>query len=507
MAYLSNFTHDVFVSYAHGPKPFGRRTDLLSTWTKSFIDDLSSQLDLLLGAKDQKRRVSVWMDEALDGNRSLSNGLNSNIKESALLLVVMSKLYLESAWCGTELRWFTDEAGKAPTDRIFVVKAYNTQVDQWPAALKPDGHPVPGYAFYSAEYPDDLGTPLGYPQPDMSDKDYWLRLRKLANQMASQLKRIEWIASSGDVSAKKIESVPARVGRTLFLGYMHDTLSDVRSGLRDRLDRTGFKVVPPADDDPVDEATLRDAFAKYISAADAIVLVGNENCELWPKGQKGGALGLQLQMAQQSSKPVHLWLQPSDLGTVKNEQYRSFLATLEANARTNPGILIHAQDIDEYVRHVSAKLDMAPKAGKGAEQLAVVRSNIRPDEAEQKKFRDIVVGALAEAERSSVIADEDDPSGQIRLTALQDEISHADTVVVICFDQEWIWANNFIRQLRQLMSEHTVKTRMVVVGPKHQNKGTFRAPFNFQTVEGVTANNAVHGDLADRIKRVLSGAA
>jgi hypothetical protein len=72
VTYIPGFVHDVFVSYAHGPEPFagfsGMRPDLLSEWTHSFVDNLRSQLDVSLGTKDQKRRVEIWGDPALEGN-------------------------------------------------------------------------------------------------------------------------------------------------------------------------------------------------------------------------------------------------------------------------------------------------------------------------------------------------------------------------------------------------------------------------------------------------------
>jgi TIR domain len=229
------------VSYAHGLKPLdgfrGRRSDFISNWTHSFVDDLTSQLDVVLGTKDDKRRVSIWMDPALEGNRPLSEGLNAEIKQSALLLVVMSDFYLNSPWCCNELKWFSDHAGSK--DRIFVVKAFNTDVEWWPAALKPDGHPLPGYPFCRTERADHPGRPFGWPQPDETDKAYWDGIWKLADSIASQLKRMEYAAARTAVSAgarASAESVPARVGRTLFLGYMHDSLQRERQALRAQLD-------------------------------------------------------------------------------------------------------------------------------------------------------------------------------------------------------------------------------------------------------------------------------
>ena len=509
MTYVPGFAHDVFVSYAHGPPQPGRRVDLMSDWTHSFVDDLQSQLDVLLGTKDQKRRVSIFIDRALDGNRPLSEGLTAKAKQSALLLVVMSHYYLDSPWCRDELKWFSDQAGS--NDKVFVVKAFNTAAELWPPALKPDGHPLPGFTFYSTEDPDELGKTLGWPKPDKTEKAYWDALWKLANAIATQLKRLEYSAAKTSASAgaqRNSETVPPRVGRTLFLGYMHDSLHDLRADLRSRLDKAGFKIVPLAGDDPVDEATVRSAFETYLAASDAIVLVANQNSELWPKGQEGGPLGLQLELAKQYRIPVHLWLQTKDFSTVRNQQYRSFLANVEANARGDADTLIHAEDIDAFVRYVSGKLDTAPKPSKGAEQLAVVCSNARVGQAKCDELQHIVTEALEEAEIPSIILGREDDSGQIRLKPLEEDISGADAVVVVlCFDQEWGWASRITKELGQTMGERA-KTRILVTGSDYRKNQKFAPAFKFKTVVGVTPDNRVPiKEVADEIKKIVGGTA
>jgi hypothetical protein len=507
VTYVPGFAHDIFVSYAHGLPQSGGRADLMSDWTHSFVDDLQSQLDVLLGTKDRKRRVSIFIDRALDGNRPLSESLTAKAKQSALLLVVMSHYYLDSPWCRDELKWFSDQAGS--NDKVFVVKAFNTAAELWPPALKPDGHPLPGFTFYSTEDPDDLGKTLGWPKPDKTEKAYWDALWKLANAIATQLKRLEYSAAKTSASAGTqgtSETVPPRVGRTLFLGHMHDSLHELRSDLRARLDKAGFKIVPPADDDPVDEATVRSAFEKYLPASDAIVLIANQNSALWPKGQDGGPLGLQFELAKQYRIPVHLWLQTTDLSTVRNQQYRSFLANVEANARGGSDILIHAADTDEFVRYISGKLDTAPKPSKGAEQLAVVCSNAKAGQAKCDELQHTVTEALQEAEISSIILGQDD-SGQIRLMPLGEEFSSADTVVVVlCFDQEWGWAYKIIQQLGQTMRGS--KTRILVTGPENRKNERFVPAFKFKTVVGVTPDNRVPiKEVADEIKKIVGGVA
>ena len=109
-------------------------------------------------------------------------------------------------------------------------------------------------------------------------------------------------------------------------------------------------------------------------------------------------MGLQFQLAKQYRIPVHLWLQTTDLSTVRNQQYRSFLANVEANGRGGSDILIHAADTDEFVRYISGKLDTAPKPSKGAEQLAVVCSNARVGQVKCDELQHTVTEALREAD-------------------------------------------------------------------------------------------------------------
>ena len=201
-------------------------------------------------------------------------------------------------------------------------------------------------------------------------------------------------------------------------------------------------------------------------------------------------------------------LQTTDLSTVRNQQYRSFLANVEANARGDADTLIHAEDIDAFVRYVSGKLDAAPKPSKGAEQLAVVCSNARVGQAKCDELQHIVTEALQEAEIPSIIRGREDDSGQIRLKPLEEDISGADAVVVVlCFDQEWGWASRITKELGQTMGERA-KTRILVTGPDYRKNQKFAPAFKFKTVVGVTPDNRVPiKEVADEIKKIVGGTA
>ena len=504
MTYLRSFGHDVFVSYGHGPKPFsgfaGERNDFVSNWTRRFADDLSGQLDVLLGTKDPDRRVKIWMDPELDGNKPLSQNLTGIIQDSALLLVVMSNFYLDSKWCGSELDWFGQQSKITEPDRIFVVRAFNTDTAKWPALLKPDGSALPGYPFFTASDGKSLGNPLGWPQPDPSDKDYWKQLPLLAEAIASKLNRLKYLEDQP--AAMNPANVPGRVGRTVFLGYMHDSLLDLRADLRARLVQANLQVLPPELDDPIDEPSLRASFEKYSSQCSAIVLVANEYSEQWPKRQVGGPVNFQLQSALERKLTVHFWLK-ADIANVKNPSYRDFLTDLKAKAAQDPALLIDPKNVDEFVDYICNKLDNVEKREPGAEQFAVVCSNLKPGQAQYEDFQSLVLDTIADTERASIIADGDE-KGLIRLTTLQEDIARADTLVVLCFDQDWDWANRIIQQLKQIVGGRSEKIKIFVTGPEYKNRGRYYNAFRFQTVMGVGPDNIVQRDkIQDQIRTAI----
>jgi hypothetical protein len=490
MAYLRNFNHDIFVSYGHGPKPFrghnGERRDMLSCWTRAFVDALAAQLDINLGIKDDERRAKIWMDPELEGNEPLSKNLEAKVRDSGLLLVVMSKFYLESRWCGQELNWFADHTGN-DHGRIFVARAYNTPDDTWPDALRPGGNALLGYTFCTFGDPVSLGEPLGWPEPDTKDRDFWRQLTPLAEEVARQLRRLRHLEEQAPAQA--LATLPGRVGRSVFLGYMHDSLQDVRDDLRQRLDKAGLQVLPPKDDDPVDEAGLREMLDAYATKSSALVLVANEGCDLWPKKQVGGPLNFQLQYARDRKLPVRLWLKAADLDAVKNLSYRDFLAELKAKAHDDPGLSIEWNSAEAFVDDIGKRLDDGRKEGTGIEKFAVVCSNLRSGEPVYEDFQNLVLSSIQASDRFAIIPDEDRESGLILLADLADEIARADTLVVLCFDQDWRWANRIIQQLRPMIGNRGEKTRILVTGPQHRNRGRFIT--DFQTVMGVGRDNVI----------------
>lgn len=509
MPYLSSYDHDVFVSYAHGPTlgkdSRGQARDPLSKWTQTLKENLKTHIAVYLRTKDPARQVNIWMDADLEGNKPLSQNLKTKIENSALLIVVMSDFYLGSTWCGEEVRWFADAVRNrgGDDDRVFVVRAYPTEESSWPDALKPGGNPLPGYFFHPPNEPGEPVAPFGWPSPtDGEDKEYWNEQSRLAKQITTQLQRLKWIETNRPPAGTELAAVPLSVGRSVFLGYMHDTLEEIRDELRHKLEDQGITVLPPqGEEDPVDESTLRKALSTYLGQSETMLLIANEYGGSWPVGQEGGHIGLQLQKAREQRVPCHLWLTETDRSKKKKNDWCLFIKKLKEMASQTHEQLDH-KDLDAFFAYLQAKLDLSGKQ-RGVEQLAVVCMN-EPQGEPYAKLRELIFKTLAESERLVVTPAHDAKDGQIKLKELESVINRADTILVVCYDQDWIWANNVIRELRQLnRTDSARRAQIFVVGPVNKQQGAFNVEaFKFRTVDALSRDEDV---VRDQLRQVING--
>jgi hypothetical protein len=492
MTYLASSRHDVFVSYAHGPKYVGE-DEPLGRWTRQLKADLAAEIMIGLGTKDPNRKVCVWMDPRLAGNQPITDTLKETVQKSAILVVVMSPFFLQGDWCRNEVQWFTEAcaAQGGASGRIFVVRAMETKEADWPETLRDSARQVlKGYRFYpQATDIDEETRPFGWPMPNDRDQDYSAAVRRLASDITRRLKAIEAVGQPRLPEA-----------RSVFLGLMHDTI-EVRGELRQKLTEAGLGVLPEEADDPVDEASLREQMERHLAHCQALVVVANEHGTLWPRDQAGGALGLQLQRAEALKIPAYTWLQLADTARIRRPAYRGFVETLKAR----PLVLDHA-DVAGFVGHVSDGLRRKPTALPPPllESNAVICSNRPADESIGTQFASTVRELLRETGRDNYTFDFADPKAeQIKLANLEKRLRDADTVLVLCFDQDWDWARPLLRQLNLLsFMRNGSKARMFLAGPRDMQEGLYDAmALGFNTIDVV---NVGPDQLKDRLRTAMA---
>jgi hypothetical protein len=514
MGFLRDYSFDIFVSYGHGPAGRSdynnRQLNLLSGWTHQFVGDLTAQIDHNLGRYGGERsRIKVFVDPELEGSGSLTENVKQKVEASALFLAVMSPFYLKSAWCTDEIKWFSSAGTEGSPElrrfsRIFVARIEPTDHYTWPEELKDElGKAIWGHFFHPRGDRTQSAVPFGWPCPNMEVREYWSEIVRLANEITTKLLRLKTLEkqSSGKVGTVAVEP---SVGRQVFLGYMHDTLSPVRSELRRCLMELGLQVLPPESDEAWDEPSLRERLDLYLQQAHVMALCANEYCGTWPRDQNGGFISLQMEKAKERAIPCQLWLSWDQHQEPQTLPYKKFLQELiEKSKSSDLDIRLGHPDVRKFAEYVKDTVNQEKVVASGIEQLAVVCSNLHSDDGIYRQFYDTVTTAISETDRGSVLV-VGDATGQIRLKELEKDINRADTIVVICFDQEWGWASNVMREIRQLIrSENSKGVRLLLIGPQAKRGVSFdSSAFRFTTLN---AHDMDEEDLREMLKQAIFG--
>lgn len=467
MPYLAKYQHDVFVSYARGPTPPGfpgNEADRLGKWSRQLIEDLRYEILTDLGIKDPNRLADIWIDAQLSGDQPITHTLKAKVDNAGLLLIVMSDLFLATNWCLEEVEWFRqacERRGESTDGRIFLVHALPTDEGRWPVYLRGARQ----YRFHAGDSARPYGWRNAPAGPEYDDS-----LKAIVADVIGQMRGME----------------PAEQGASIFLGCMHDTLDEERDELRRLLTAAGIRVLPPVSDDAVDNESLQAALDCHLRDADGLVLIANQYRGAWPKDEAGGFISLQLQKARSLNKTCHLWLQVDDLGKVRRPEYRDCLEGLAKDAQDR-GLTIRHDGLSAFADFIVENAKSSPKPPIGV-QDAVICANRSEDKTIGTSFLETVVEALSEFRHEAFTFDFGDPKEQqIMLSNMAKRIRNADTLLVLCFDQNWDWARDFLRLLNGISHVRADgKVRLLVAGPRDRHEGRYDArALGFATLDGV----------------------
>ena len=126
MGYVVPEKPDIFVSYARVDD------DESPDGSKGWVNEFALWLLFRLGQKIGRRDVChLWMDLQLPSNARLSPEIEAKVRDSAVMIVVISEGYLASDWCKKELGQFLEEEIERRSgsgSRIFVVEMSDVRV-------------------------------------------------------------------------------------------------------------------------------------------------------------------------------------------------------------------------------------------------------------------------------------------------------------------------------------------------------------------------------------------
>ena len=238
----------------------------------------------------QTRTTCGWTTK-LPSNARATPEIDAKVRDSAILLLILSDGYLASEWCGREMSLFLDEEIKRRKDtgsRIFVVEYSDVQR---PPALKD----VVGSRFWEMDARKKRPHTLGFLKRDREDERYSERVLDLCHDIVAELK-CQKAQMSVPEPTTSTDNKPARnrsathpggkvIGPTVYLAEVSDDLEDMRDEVKRYLVQAGYGVLPqslypsePAGFEAAARADLErsDLFVQLLSGVAGRKLDGSE---------------------------------------------------------------------------------------------------------------------------------------------------------------------------------------------------------------------------------------
>jgi hypothetical protein len=355
MAYLPNFAHDVFISYAHDDDQ--PRWDKDVGWVTGFIDALERQLPGHLsreGGLDQKN-LKVWKDSrTITGADFYDDKIKKAVHESGVMIAVMSRGYFESTYCADELRTFCDsdiavefeDGKKSRVLKLILSDISDRMLDQ--RISRTDG-----FTFYAKDK-DGNERKFMRTVEGMQDDGYWATMERLASEVGKILTRM---------AGRRPTAPAAPTGVSVYLAEVTDDLEDVRAQVKEALAQQGIRVLPELRLHPRSRE-LRDEVTRNLAEVTLSVHLMGPFAGKSPDGDTTPATHLQYQLAsdtaardksRESLRRI-VWLPPDlDLAAIQSSIQKAFLEGLRYEQDSESPMELIKKSVEELKDEIVKK--------------------------------------------------------------------------------------------------------------------------------------------------------
>lgn len=284
MSYTNGFTNDIFISFAH--------IDNTEGWVEAFQTRLKDRLTQI------DAPVTIWRDNKLRGTDVFSNEIYDQLKDSALLLSIVSPTGVRSRWCQEEREKFEQFAalngGFQVGNLLRAVKVVKTPLDH-------DAHrtlfsTTLGFEFYERDSQTQLFREFDLSSPEFRDK-----LNRLAQEIKSALNVLR-------------RQPPQSDKFSVYLAATTSDLKDQRQAIARQIEDWGYSVLP-ADALPSDSTGFRATVNSALDRSHLSVHLLSNQRGLIPDDEDKSIVALQYELAQARLLDRILWILP---GTMPN---------------------------------------------------------------------------------------------------------------------------------------------------------------------------------------------
>ena len=426
MAFVTGYDNDIFISYAQvdntpmncGGKDF--------PWVSYFKEQLQMRVEQELGIKNGTK---IWMDlQDLGGNQGVTPTIATAIRNTATLVVMLSKGYMVSHWCGEEFQSFIKTA--KGEDRLFVVHLADIPREKRPEGIRD----LIGFNFFD---------PTASLQLDPGNPVFSTSMGKLRSKIAEKLLQMAADKKSNKMTEVAIptpstekDTAPAKPAVLVAEG--HDDLDEQRDAIITFVEKLGYRVLP-ARLYPRGAAEFQKALIEDLSQCQLFIQPLGQNGTRRTPDLPDGYEGLQWEQAKAMKI---LALRAFERGavnmeTVKNDSHRAFL---KAND-------VMALDPEEFKMEIKDRLEklarMAAKPTGPEDRPPVLIHGQKAEFDAMNKFRDwLRAGKI----RSEILLETES------IEHLS-ERAYAGQVIVYGANSDGTWMKERVKALRPVLLE------------------------------------------------------
>jgi len=280
MPYVKGFNNDIFISFAH--------TDDSEDWVEAFHTRLKDRLTQI-GA-----RVTIWRDTKLRGTDIFSDEIFDQLRNSAVLISIVSPTGIRSNWCQDERQKFEQFAelngGFRIGNSLRAVKVVKTPLDN-------DDHRALfgtlGFEFY--ERNDQTQR---FREFDTSGSEF----RDMLDSLAQDILRV--------LNALRSHSSGAATNQSVYLATTSSDLEEHRQAIVRQIEDWGYSVLPTNSLPLLDSASFRSAANAALAKCILSVHLVSKQRGLIPEGEEKSIVALQYELAQSRPLDRVLWILP-----------------------------------------------------------------------------------------------------------------------------------------------------------------------------------------------------
>jgi hypothetical protein len=288
MAYLPQFTNDLFISYRHVSN------ETQDTWVDAFCKQLHSTLRDLVGD------VSIWRDQGqLRTGQSWRKEVAEALDGAAIFLAIISRTYLDSDECRRELDrflgWLKDPA-RGSGRKIVPIFKHPPKPDQ---ELPHEMGQIHRHDFFRLDPPGSTRFREFSPSDD-KDREFWETLGRVAQDIMVTLEELKGI-------------VRQRAVGKVFVARVSPELQFERERLRSDLVQRGYHVIPEQEY-LWNADNHRAAIAKDLDGARLCIHLVGSTASIEPTAPAHAKLQIELahEAMRRAGRPAPIvWIQPA----------------------------------------------------------------------------------------------------------------------------------------------------------------------------------------------------